>query len=72
MVSVSVWYYKNVIQPSLLSLSEYAPSKLRDDDPFCAWEAFVEPAVNAFESVKQNTQSLLMSEIDKASHLQAV
>ena len=44
---------------SLLSLSEYAPSRLRDDEPFCLvmdFEAFVVTAVfDAFESVKQET-----------------
>lgn len=44
---------------SLLSLSEYAPSRLRDDDSFCVvlgFEALVESVVvDAFESVKQDT-----------------
>lgn len=44
---------------SLLSLSEYAPSRLRDDEPFCVvtgLEAFLESVVDAFESERQNTQ----------------
>lgn len=43
---------------SLLSLSEYAPSRLREDDPLCVvtgLEALLESA--PFESVKQDTHT---------------
>lgn len=45
---------------SLLSLSVYAPKRLRDEDPFCVVMDFeaCESAIEAFESVTQHTQYL--------------
>lgn len=62
-ISVSVQRFKNSIpfcflesaaeHQSLSSLSEYAPSRLRDDEPFCAaLDAFEESAMDVFDSVK--------------------
>lgn len=51
---------------SLLSLSEYAPSRLRDDDPFAVVTGFgavVELVVDAVESVGHDTVSLFPSRI---------
>lgn len=54
---------------SLLSLSEYAPNRLRDDEPFCVvtgLEALLETATDFFESEKQDTQwEYLMKEVNK-------
>lgn len=41
---------------SLLSLSEYAPSRLRDDEPFCVFADLDTSADDDFESGKQNTK----------------
>jgi len=42
---------------SLLSLSEYAPSRLRDDDPFCVALALEASLVDVFKSVKKNLKT---------------
>lgn len=46
---------------SLLSLSEYAPNRLRDDDPFCVVTGLEASVVAGFESEKQDKQRLCLT-----------